>query len=139
MGQGTLCDANFQDLWARHCCPAANYYIHTQANPSLPFMLRLSLSLSLSFLPIQIGVEIPSEVPRGVIKSHLLINSIQLLQIFLLEPEIPRQITPYPFGRLALRQHAVSVRDPPRERDLCAILAVFLADFDDGGVVDWLS
>ena len=30
----------------------------------------------------------------------------------------------------------MSIRNPPRQRHLCAILAVFLSDFCDGGIVN---
>ena len=92
--------------------------------------------MSSLLLPVQIGVEIPPEVRRRVVEPQLLINRIQLLQILPVEPEIPGQIAPDARGRLALRQHAVALCDAPRQRDLRAVLAVFLGDGGDGGVLD---
>ena len=94
------------------------------------------LSLSYSFLPVQIGVEIPAEVSGWIVESELLVNFTQFVQILLIQSEIAGQIALDPLRRLALRQHAVSVCDAPRQRHLRAVLAVFLADFDDGGVFD---
>ena len=88
---------------------------------------------------MQIGVEVPAEISRRVIEPELLIDRIQLLQVLLVEPEIAGQIAADALGGLALGQHAVSVGDAPRQRDLRAVLAVFLADFDDGRVVDEFS
>lgn len=101
--------------------------------------MRRSAPAISSFLPVQIGVEIPAEAARRVVEAQLLVNGIQLVEVLLLQREIPGQVAPDPLGRLALRQHAVSVGDPPRQGDLRAILAVFLADLDDGRVVDELS
>ena len=92
--------------------------------------------ISLSFLPVQIGVEIPAETSGRIVETELLVNLTQFIQILLIQPEIARQIALDPLRRLALRQHAVSVCDPPGQRHLRAVLAVFLADFHDGGVFD---
>ena len=94
------------------------------------------ISLPLSLLPVQIGEEIPAEVPGWIVETELLVNLGQLVQILLLQPEIARQVALDALRRLALGQHAVSVCDAPGQRDLRAVLVVFLADFDDGRVVD---
>ena len=94
----------------------------------------LPISLTYSFLPVQIGVEIPAEVPGRIVETQLLVNFTQLVQILLIQPEIAGQIALNPLRRLALWQHAVSVCDAPRQRHLCAVLAIFLTDFHDGGV-----
>ena len=106
-----------------------NLFPHTSSLPSQ----RITPSL---LLPIQIRIEIPSKTRRRVIKPHLPINLTQHLQILPIQLEIPRQITPYTLRRLTLRQHAVALRNTPRQRDLRAVLAVFLANGDDGGVLD---
>ena len=95
--------------------------------------------MSLSLLPVQIGMEIPAKVARRIIEAKLLVNLTQLVQILFVQLEIAGQIALNPFGRLTLRQHAVSVCDPPRQRDLRAVLAVFLADFRDRRVLDELA
>ena len=87
-------------------------------------------------LPVQISIEIPSKIRRRVVEPQLLINLTQPLQILPIQLEIPRQITPDALGRLALGQHAVALGDAPRQRDLRAVLAVFLRDSGDGGVLD---
>ena len=87
-------------------------------------------------LPLQISVEIPPKVPRRIIEPQLLINPIKFLHVLLFQREVPGQITPDPLGRLTLRQHAVPLRDAPRQRHLRAILAVFFADVHNRGVVD---
>ena len=91
-----------------------------------------------SLLPIQIAKEVPAEIRRRDVETKFLVNRIQLVQILLLQLEIPGQITPYPRGRLALRQNAVSEGYPPCQGNLRAILAVFLANLDNGPVVDQL-
>lgn len=99
--------------------------------------LIIAIVLSKS-LAVQIGEECIAEIPRWIVKTELLVDLTQLVQIFLFQLEIARQITPYPLGRLALRQHAVSVCDPPRQRHLRAVLAVLLADLNNGRVLDQL-
>ena len=103
------------------------------------YLLPSFLALSLSSLPVQIGVEIPAEISRRIIESELLIDLGQLVQILLLQSEIAGQVALDPLRRLALRQHAVAVCDAPGQRDLRAVLVIFLADFDNGGVVDQLA
>ena len=105
--------------------------MHASTDPLIiPFVLGVS------FLPIQIGVEVVAETPRRVIKAKLLINRTQLVQVLLFQLEIPSQIALNPLGRLAFWQHTVSVGYPPRQSDLSTILAVFFANLDDGWVVD---
>lgn len=102
----------------------------------MPLLLVPCSSLPLSFLPVQIGVEIPAEVPGGIVETELLVNLGQLVQVLLLQPEIARQVALDALRRLALGQHAVSVCDAPGQRDLRAVLVVFLADFHNGWFVD---
>ena len=87
-------------------------------------------------LPVQIGIEIPPEIRRRIVEPQLLINRIQLLQILLIQFKVTSQITSYALRRLTLRQHAMALCNPPRQRDLRAVLAVFLAHGNDGGVLD---
>ena len=89
-----------------------------------------------SILAVQIGVKVPAKIARRVVETQLLIDPVQIVQILLFELEVPGQIALDALGRLALGQHAVALGNAPRQRDLRAVLAVFLADLDDGGVLD---
>ena len=102
----------------------------------LPSFLPSQRTTSSLLLPVQIRKEIPSDIRRRVVEPQLLINRIQLLQILLIQFKITGQIAPDALGRLALRQHAVALGNTPRQRDLRAVLAMFLGDSGDGGVLD---
>lgn len=111
----------------------SNHRVCFVLSSTVPRLLRLSV------LAFQIGIEIPAEIPRRVIEAKLLVNRTQLVQVLFLQLEVPSQVAPDPLGRLALRQHAVSLGYPPRQSNLRAVLAVFLGNLDDGRIFDELS
>ena len=115
-------------------CYLQNLLSHRRACFDRPLIIPFLLGVS--FLPIQIGVEVVAETFRRVIEAKLLINRIQLVQVLLFQLEIPSQIALNSLGRLALRQHTVSICYPPRQSDLSTIFAVFFANLDNGWVVN---
>ena len=98
--------------------------------------------------PIQVSVELIPEPLTRVIKPHLLVQPIDPRHILLLQPEpttstttalrIRLQIRPDPTCGLALRHHRPSLSNPPRQRDLRAVLGVLPPYVRQDLVVDQL-
>lgn len=92
-----------------------------------------------SFLAVEIGVEVPAKAGGGVVEAEFFVQGVQFLQIGRLELKVAFQIGLDSARRLRLGKHGVAVLDPPCQCRLCAVLAVFLADLDQYGVIHQLS
>lgn len=90
-------------------------------------------------LAVQIREEIPAKASRRIIEPDLFIDPIEFLKVGLFQLEIALEVTLYPRRRLRFWQDRMSALDAPGQRDLGAVLAVFLPDFVDDRVVDEFS
>lgn len=90
-------------------------------------------------LPIEVGVELPSEVVRRIVEAHLLVDRVNLLDILGLELEIACKVVLDPALGLALGQHRSSVGDTPSQRHLSTRLSVLLSNLRQSWVLDQLS
>lgn len=86
-------------------------------------------------LPIKIRIEVVPKRTTRIIETKLLINTINLLHILRRELKVAFQIRLYTRRGLGFRENGVAFCHAPCESDLCARFVVFLADFDEGGVI----
>jgi len=86
-------------------------------------------------LALQICVEGISKRSTGVIKSQLLINTLNFLQIRSLQLEITFQIRLDARWSLRFGKDGVVLGNTPSKCDLSAGLVVFLSNFDKDGVI----
>jgi hypothetical protein len=100
--------------------------------------ITFHLSMNL-FLPVKVGIELVSKRTTGVIESQLLINAIDLFNIFRSKLKVSFQVRLYAGWRLGFREDGVSFCDAPCEGYLCAGFVVFFADFNEHGVVLYIS
>lgn len=108
--------------------------------PPISARVRTHTWIGQSFLPIQIGVKVPAKRGRRIIEAQLLVDAINLLDVLGLELEVAFQVGLNAARGLGLGDDGAAVGDAPGQRHLCAALVVvFLADFDEGGVLDQLA
>ena len=118
--------------------------------------IYIHFSHSTTLLPIEVSVEIPPKIPRGIIKPQLLIQPINRLNILILQLKIALKIRLNPALGLAFRQYTPPkrvvtgqscaifrfadefdspLRYTPGQRNLRPGFVVFLADLHQGCVV----
>lgn len=85
-------------------------------------------------LALKIGVAVISKAFGRIVKSHLLIHRINLLQILLIQLKVSLQVRLYAGWSLGLWQNRSSVVDTPCQCDLCTCLSVLLSNLSE----DWL-
>ena len=62
-----------------------------------------------SCFPIEISIEVPTEVPGRIVEAHLLIERVDLLHVFSVQFEVTLEIVLDSAFRLALWKHRSSI------------------------------
>lgn len=100
------CNFSFVTIVYRYVCTITT--IHA--------LSYISTAIARSLLPIQVGIEIPAEAARRIIKSLLLVNAVNLLHIFLIKLEISFQIIFDAAFGLALGNHRSRAKESSASR-----------------------